>query len=403
MTNAERQKAAAKILERGIIKHVLPTEKEFAERLAGEKPMRFYIGADPTSTSLHLSHAKNYMLLEEFRQLGHEVIVLIGDFTARIGDPTDKTATRAQLSREDVVVNVKNWLEQIKPLMDFDVKKNPPRIMYNHDWLSKLTMEDVVNLAANVTVQQMLERDMFQKRLAEEKPIHLHEFLYPLMQGYDSVAMDVDVELCGTDQIFNALVGRTLLKKFKNKDKFVVAVNLMENPITGELMSKSRGTGIFLNYSAVDMYGAIMAQPDEMTKIFLINNTRIALDEIEKMISELGPRDAKMKTAWEITKIFHGEEAANSAQEDFVKKFQKKEVPDEMIEVSLGTDKLDLLSILKKCQPESSVSDLRRLVDQGGIKLRGEEIKKDVHEQIEIPADGLVLKAGKRNWFMLKR
>lgn len=403
MTNAERQQAAAKILERGIIKHVLPAEKEFAERLAGEKPMRFYIGADPTSTSLHLSHAKNYMLLEEFRQLGHEVIVLIGDFTARIGDPTDKTATRSQLSREDVVANVKNWLEQIKPLMDFEAKENPPRILYNHDWLSKLTMEDVVNLASNVTVQQMLERDMFQKRLAEEKPIHLHEFLYPLMQGYDSVAMDVDVELCGTDQIFNALVGRTLLKKFKNKDKFVVAVNLMENPITGELMSKSRGTGIFLNYSAVDMYGAIMAQPDEMTKIFLINNTRIALEEIAKMISELGPRDAKMKTAWEITKIFHGEAAAQSAQEDFIKKFQKKEVPDEMVEVSLGTDKLDLLSILKKCQPESSVSDLRRLVEQGGIKLGGEEVKKEVHEQIAIPTEGLVLKAGKRNWFMLKR
>lgn len=403
MINQERQQLVAEIMSRGIIKQVLPDEKEFATRLAGDKPMRFYIGADPTSTALHLSHAKNYMLLEEFRKLGHEVIVLIGDFTARIGDPTGKSSTRAQLSRDDVVKNVGSWLEQIKPLMDFSAKENPPRILYNHDWLSKLTMEDVVNLASNVTVQQMLERDMFEKRLAEEKPIHLHEFLYPLMQGYDSVAMDVDVELCGTDQIFNALMGRTLLKKLKNKDKFVVAVNLMENPVTGELMSKSRGTGIFLDYSAVDMYGALMAQPDEMTKIFLINNTRLPLTEIDKIISELGPRDAKMRTAWEVTKIFHGEEAANSAQDDFVKRIQKKEAPDEMQEISLGADKLDLLSILKKCQTESSASELRRLIEQGGVKLGGEEVKKDVYEQIEIPAEGLALKVGKRNWFKLKR
>ena len=187
--------------------------------------------------------------------------------------------------------------------MDFEAKDNPPEIVYNNDWLSKLTMEDVVNLASNVTVQRMLERDMFQKRMAEEKPIYLHEFMYPLMQGYDSVALDVDVELCGTDQIFNALMGRTLIKKFKNKDKFVVAVNLMENPLTGELMSKSRGTGIFLNFSPEDMYGGIMSQPDEMIKVFLVNNTRFPLDEIEKIISEMNHRDAKMKTAYEIRVI----------------------------------------------------------------------------------------------------
>jgi len=235
------------ILERGTIVNILPTKKEFRDRLLNGKPMRFYIGFDATSPTLHLSHAKNLILLEKFRKLGHEVVVLFGDFTARIGDPSGESLTRKQLSREDVLSNVENWKKLIKPLMDFEAKENPPKIMYNHDWLSKLNFEDIINLASNFTVQQIIERDMFQKRLKEEKPIYLHEFLYPLMQGYDSVVIDVDVEVCGTDQIFNALAGRTLLKKIKNKDKFVVAVTLMENPKNGELMSKSKGTGVFLD------------------------------------------------------------------------------------------------------------------------------------------------------------
>lgn len=402
MTIQEKTKKVESVLRRGIIKQILPTEREFKDRLINDK-LRFYIGADPTSTALHLSHAKNYMLLEEFRQLGHEVIVLIGDFTARIGDPTGKESARKQLTREEVVKNVEGWLRQIKPLMDFSDKENPAKIMYNHDWLSKLSMEDVVNLASHVTVQQMLERDMFEKRMKEEKPIFLHEFLYPLMQGYDSVAMDVDVELCGTDQIFNALMGRTLLKKLKNKEKFVVAVNLMENPETGELMSKSRGTGIFLDFSSTDMYGAIMAQPDEMTEVFLVNNTRIPLEEIVSLERSLGPKEFKMKTAYEVVKIFYGEKQAEEAQADFVTKFQKKEIPDEMIEVGLGDTKTDLLSILNKCLPEMSNSELRRLVEQGGVKIDGKETKNDVKEDVNIPRAGLILKVGKRNWFRIKK
>jgi tyrosyl-tRNA synthetase len=198
MNEQERLTKAEAILNRGIVVNILPDRKSFVERLASENPMRMYIGADPTSTALHLSHAKNYMLLEEFRKLGHEVIVLFGDFTAKIGDPTDRLSARKQLTTEEVMENVKHWVEQIRPLMDFDAEVNPPVVKFNSEWLSKLSMEDVVNLASNITVQQMLERDMFEKRINEQKPIHLHEFLYPLMQGYDSVAMDVDVELCGT-------------------------------------------------------------------------------------------------------------------------------------------------------------------------------------------------------------
>jgi tyrosyl-tRNA synthetase len=394
ITDKDKIKA---VLDRGIIVNMLPSKEEFIEALSTRK-LRFYIGADPTSTALHLSHGKNYMLLEEFRQLGHEVIVLIGDFTARIGDPSDRSAARKQLTREEVVANVESWLEQIKPLMNFDDPINPPKIMYNHDWLASLTMEDVINLASNVTVQQLLERDMFEKRMNENKPIYLHEFMYPLMQGYDSVAMDVDVELCGTDQIFNALMGRTLIKKFKNKDKFVVAVNLMENPKTGELMSKSRGTGIFLNATAEDMFAGVMAQPDEMIKVFLINNTRMPLAEIEELLLAANPRDAKMKTAYEITKIFHGETNAQIASDAFVQKFQKRETPDEMPIITAAKSELTLLEIVKQCLPETSNSELKRLITQGGVKLDN-ETKIESEEKITLTKEGIVVKAGKRNWF----
>ena len=261
------QKIIEEIFSRGVVVEVLPSKEELIKKMIAGDKLRIYIGADPTSDSLHLSHAKNYMFLEELRQLGHEVIVLVGDFTAQIGDPTDKTAARVQLSEKQVKENVRSWINQIQPLMNFKDKTNPPRILYNSEWLSKLSFKDVVLLASNFTVQQMLARDMFSKRIKEDTPIYLHEFLYPLMQGYDSVAMDVDVELCGTDQTFNALAGRTLVKRLKDKEKFVITVNLMENPKTKELMSKSRGTGVFLSASPNDMFGQIMAQPDEMIEI----------------------------------------------------------------------------------------------------------------------------------------
>ncbi len=397
-----KQRLVEEILTRGVIKEILPTKEEFKTRLLSDDKLSFYIGADPTSNSLHLSHAKNYMVLEDFRKLGHKVYVLIGDFTARIGDPTEKSTTRKQLSREEVLVNVKSWVEQIRPLMDFDAKENPPEIVYNNDWLAKLTMEDVINLASNVTVQRMLERDMFQKRMTEEKPIYLHEFMYPLMQGYDSVALNVDVELCGTDQIFNALMGRTLLKKLKNKDKFVVAVNLMENPVTGELMSKSRGTGIFLNFSAEDMYGAIMSQPDEMIRVFLVNNTRISLPEIDAILNDNNPRDAKMKTAYEITKIFHGASGASLAQETFIKKVQKKEAPDDLETISIGSDKESLFNILKKSLKNKSNSDIKRLVDQGAVRIEN-KVYSNLEELIELNSEGLNMNVGKRLWLKISK
>ena len=394
-----REKIVDEILDRGIITSIIPDRESFRERLLSAEPMKMYIGADPTSTSLHLSHAKNFMLLEEFRLLGHEVILLFGDFTARIGDPSDRMSARKQLTGEEVRENVKEWSKQIKPLMDFEAKVNPPRIVFNADWLSKLTMEDVVNLASQVTVQHMLERDMFVRRMKEEKPIHLHEFMYPLMQGYDSVALEVDVELCGTDQTFNALVGRTLLNKLKGKEKFVVTVNLMENPKTGDLMSKSKGTGVFLNTTPFDMFGGVMKQSDEMTEILLINNTRVSLDEIEKILKSENPRDAKMRAAFEVTKIFHGEDEAKKAKEKFIELVQKKNVVEDLPEVKVKKDKMTLFDVLKECLGESvSNSEINRLIDQGAVKVDG-EVWADRGAEVKIPKEGVTLKVGKKQWF----
>jgi len=395
----EKARHVDQILERGVISDIIPDNKEeFKQRLINDK-LRIYLGADPTSTALHLGHAKSYMLLEEFRQLGHEVVVLFGDFTARIGDPTDRESVRKQLSKEEVESNVRDWVRQLKPIIDFDDQENPARIMYNAEWLAKLSFEDVIELASNVTVQRMLERDMFEKRMREETPIYLHEFMYPLMQGYDSVAMDVDVELCGTDQIFNAMVGRTLLRKYKDKEKYVVAVGLTANPITGELMSKSKGTGIFLDYTPFDMYGAVMSQPDEMIRVLLISNTRLPLDEVERLAGSDNPRDAKMRTAWEITKIFHGETEADRAQDRFVSLIQKKETVDDIPEVKLDKNPDTLFNILKQClADEMSNSEIRRLIAQNSIKLDG-ETKNDQDEEIEFSEEGNVVKVGKKKWF----
>ena len=388
------------ILERGTIVEILPEKKEFKKMLLSGKKLRFYIGFDATAPTLHLSHAKNFMLLEKFRKLGHEVIVLFGDFTARVGDPTGEESARKQLTKKEVDKNVKEWKRQIKPLMNFDDKKNPPKIMYNNKWLSKLNLEDVLNLSGNFTVQQIIERDMFQKRLKEKKPIYLNEFLYPLMQGYDSVEMEVDVELCGTDQIFNALVGRTLLKKIKNKEKFVVAVTLMENPKTGELMSKSKGTGVFLNASANDMYGKIMAQPDEMMRVLFVNCTNLSLDEIKRILSKESPRDAKALLAFEIVKIFYGEKKAKIAEEEFNKIFSKKQKPTDMSEYEVSEKNIALVDLLVDVKFAKSKSEAKRLIKQGGVKLNDEVIK-DEKAEVKLKG-GEILKVGKRRFVKIK-
>ncbi|MFA6467152.1 MAG: tyrosine--tRNA ligase [Patescibacteria group bacterium] len=397
--NTDPQKIQ-EILDRGTIVEVLPDKKEFANQLKSGRQLRFYIGIDATAPTLHLSHAKNFMLMEKFRQLGHEVIILFGDFTARIGDPTGENKSRPQLSRKDVMANIKQWQKLVKPLMGFNAKTNPPKIMYNHSWLSKLSMEELISLASNFTVQQIIERDMFQKRLKENKPIHLHEFLYPLMQGYDSVAMNVDVEVCGTDQIFNALAGRTLIRKLKNKDKFVVAVTLMENPKTGELMSKSKGTGVFLDTSPKDMYGQIMSQSDEMIEILFVNCTLLTLSEIKKIMTLPNPRDAKAKLALEVVTMFHGESNAKKAAQEFENIFKRGGQPDKIEEYAIKASSINPADLLLEMKLVSSKGEARRLIDGGGMKLNDQKIS-SWKNNIDIKS-GDIIQAGKRKFGKIK-
>lgn len=378
------------------VEEILPGKKELKELLLSGKRLRIYIGTDATGASLHLGHATNYIILEKFRQLGHEVIFLIGDFTSRIGDPTDKKDTaRKQQSREEVVQHTKTWIDQVRPVIDVDNTENPVRILYNHDWLSKLTFEDVVHLASNFTVQQMLERDMFEKRIAGGKPLYLHELFYPLMQGYDSVAMDVDIEMCGMDQKFNALAGRTLLKQLKNKEKFVFITTLLENPRTGEkMMSKSLGTGVFLDFDEGRMYGAVMAQPDENMQQLFTDCTKLTLSEITEILKAANPRDAKMKLAFEITCIYHGNDGAERAQNLFIETFQKGNVPEDVLEITP-----DYIDALLTAEVVASKAELRRLLEAGGVRdAESGEKYSEIPQQVSAP---IVLKIGKRRFVKL--
>jgi tyrosyl-tRNA synthetase len=399
ITDPERIDA---ILNRGVIVDVLPSKEEFRKKLLAGERMRFYLGGDATGNNLHLSHAKNFMLLEEFRQLGHEAIFLIGDFTARIGDPSAQEGVRKVLSKEEVSHNVKLFRKQVKNLLTLKkASENPAVIKYNSKWLSKLKFEQILELAANFTVQQMLERNMFAKRMQEQRPIYLHEFLYPLMQGYDSVAMNVDAEIGGTDQTFNMLAGRTLLKRVKNKEKFVVVVNLLENPKTGALMSKSKGIGVFLGATPKEMFGQIMAQPDEMIEILYINCTRVPLDEIALLMKKTGAevKKVKLRLAEKIVEKIHGKEATQRAREEFERVFSKKDLPEKLEEIRMSGSPIDLLSLLTETKLTRSRSEARRLIEGGAVEVN-QRVIVDPEARIEMEKD-VVLRVGKKKFIKI--
>ena len=358
------------ILERSI-DTIYPSKEDLKKSLLSGKRLSIYMGIDPTATYVHLGHATNYLLLKRLHSLGHKIIVLIGDFTAMIGDPSDKTSTRRRLTREDVTKNLKSFKSQISKILDFENTNNKIEFSFNSEWLGKLSFEDVIEIASNFTVQQMLERDNFEKRIKENKPLYVHEFFYPLMQGYDSVALGVDVEIGGTDQTFNMLAGRTLLKKMKNKEKFVITTTLLENPATGEkLMSKSLGTGVGLDLEPNEMFGKTMALPDEAIIQCFIDCTEISLDEVssieKKLSGGINMRDTKMRLAREITALYHGDKEAAKAEEFFVTAFQKNETPEDVIEVS-GIGK-KLSDVLVGSKIVSSKSEFKRLVGSGAVR-----------------------------------
>lgn len=349
---------------------VYPSADALRERLLSGERLTAYVGIDPTSTYVHLGHSTNYLLLERLHALGHRVVVLVGDFTAMIGDP-DKGAARTRLTPEEVQANLATFKEQIGKLLPFDDEKNPIEFKLNSAWLSKLGFAEVIDLASSFTVQHMIERDLFERRINEQKPLYLHEFLYPLMQGYDSVAMSVDLEIGGTDQTFNMLAGRTLVRRMQDREKLVLATTLLENPVTGEqLMSKSKGTGIALNASPDEMFGKTMALPDEAIIQVFTDCTRVPLEEIDAKRARLSagenPRDLKLELALEIVRMYHDAEAAADAMTSWIGAFTEKGIPENVPAYPVTTD-MTLLEAITHHGLASSRTEARRLFEQGAV------------------------------------
>ena len=390
------------LLSRGVEK-IYPSASLLKKKLMTGEPIKLYCGYDPSAPSLHIGHAISFNKLSQFQKLGHKVVFLIGDFTGMIGDPTDKTAARKKLSREEVLKNSKEYQKQGASFLSFS-GDNSAKLMYNSEWNDKLTFKDLIELSSNFTVQQMIQRDMFQERLKEEKPIYLHEFMYPLAQGYDSYAMDVDLEVGGNDQMFNMMRGRDLQKVLRNKEKFVMTLKLLADD-SGKKMGKSEGNTVFLDEKANDMFGKVMSWSDGLIINAFELCTQVPMSEIrtmkQQMINnEVNPRDLKMKLAYEIVKIFHDKSSAQVAQDYFINTFQKKEIPDEIVEIKIKGKNRKIVDLLIEGSLVESKGEARRLIEQGGIKIDGEVIK-EVNTEIDLK-EGMIIQRGKRQFIKIK-
>lgn len=386
------------ILERGVEEVIV--RKELEALLRSGKKITLYLGIDPTGFKLHLGHAIALRRLRDFQRLGHHVIFLIGNFTALIGDTSDKTSPRPPLTTQQIEANFKTYKEQASKILDF----SKIELRYNGDWLSKLTFKDILELANKFTVQQMIERDMYQRRIAEAKPIGLHEFLYPLMQGYDSVAMDVDLEVGGRDQLFNMLAGRTLQKVLKNREKHVLTMKLLEGT-DGRKMAKTYGNVINITDSPDEQYGRVMSIKDELILTYFELCTDVAMEEIkalEQGIREGGnPRDFKMHLAREIITLYHGKEAAQKAEKEFVQIFQKKDKPSKIPEKTLSEASYTICDLLHKTGLVPSKSEARRLIESGGVHIDDKRIS-DPKMTVSLSKKPLLIKVGKRHFMNVK-
>jgi len=377
------------VLTRGVAE-VLPKKDKLAA-LMQQKKIRLYLGIDPTGNFLTLGHGVVLRKLQQFADLGHDVILLIGNGTVKIGDPTGRDSTRPVLTDEMIMENFKHWKEQASKILDFE----KIRILKNGDWLDSMSFPDIIRLLGKVTVQQLMERDMFQERLKKGQPIHGHEILYPMLQGYDSVEMEVDLEIGGTDQTFNMLMGRTLLRQIKEKEKSVLSVPII-NGTDGRKMSKSYGNFIALNEEPKEMFGKLMSIKDEEMEMYFEIFTDIDMTKAKTLIKD-SPRDAKILLAKTIVTWLHDKTAAEQGFKDFENKFVKQGTPDEMPEFKVS-EPTSILTILTDITSFAvSGSEARRFIQQGGVSVDGEKII-EVKAEMEGSSDGKVLKVGKRKW-----
>ncbi|WP_236587530.1 tyrosine--tRNA ligase [Tumebacillus amylolyticus] len=392
------------VLTRGAAE-VIPVEdleKKVRKSIKTGKQLTVKLGIDPTGADLTLGHTVVLQKLRHFQDMGHKVQLLIGDFTGMIGDPTDRTEARKQLTREEVLENAATFKEQAFKVLDTDPAKI--EVMYNSDWLSKLNFADVLELASKMTVARMLERDDFKKRYEGKMPISLHEFMYPLMQGYDSVAMKCDVEIGGTDQTFNVLMGRMLQEKDGQEPQVVITMPLLVGLDGVKKMGKSAGNYIGVTEGANEQYGKTMSIPDHLIASYFELVTDVPVVEVKAIKQgledkSLHPRDAKMALGRAIVTKYHGEEAAQEAENYFKTVFQNREIPEDLPEYEVEPGTKWIVALLTELKLAPSNGEARRLIQQGGLKINSEKIE-DPQLQLDVE-DGMILQAGKRKFAKL--
>lgn len=376
------EKSVEEFLTRGV-ENIYPNKEFLKKQLLSGKKLTMYLGIDPTGPTLHMGHAVPLKKLKEFQELGHQVIMLIGDFTAMIGDPTDKSATRKQLTRKQVLNNCKLYKKQASTFLKFGF--GGAKLKYNSKWLGKMRFADVLDLASKMTVDQMLKRDMFQKRAEENKPVYIHEFMYPLMQGYDSVAMDVDGEIGGNDQTFNMLTGRNLMKEINGKEKFVITMKLLEDS-NGKKMGKTEGNMLSMLDSESEMFGKVMSWTDGMILPAFEISTDVSMEEIKKIEKDLqggiNPKESKLKLAYEIVRIYYGDIKAKEAMNEWERTFSQKEMPTDI--PTIKPTQYDILTVLVESKMSPSRGEARRNIEQKGVRVN----------EVDISDDKLIVKAG---------
>lgn len=389
-----------KIIKRGVAE-ILPEALLIEKLQRSEKtgvPLRVKLGLDPTAPDIHLGHTVVLRKLRQFQDLGHHIIILIGDFTGRIGDPSGKSETRKQLSEEEIYTNAKTYEEQIFRILD----KDKTEVTFNSKWLGPLTLADVVKLAAKYTVARMLERDDFNNRFKECRPISIHEFFYPLMQGYDSVALRADIEFGGTDQKFNLLMGRHLQEEYGQEPQIAITMPILEGLDGVNKMSKSLGNYIGINEAPGEIYGKAMSIPDELMVRYYELVTDVTLEELDAIREGLAngtchPRDTKMQLAHILVRMYHGQEAADAAQEEFIRVFQKHDLPDDIPEIAVpDKSKVWLPKLMVQLNLAASNGEAKRAIQQGAVKIDGEKVT-DPDMELE-PVTGMVIQVGKRRF-----
>jgi tyrosyl-tRNA synthetase len=390
------------LLKRGTVE--IFTEVDLAEKLTeaarAGRQLRIKLGLDPTSPDIHLGHTVVLRKMRQFQDLGHKAVLIIGDYTARIGDPTGQSAARPMLSCEEIEKNAKTYFQQAGKILDASEQKLEVR--YNSEWLEKLTLMELIRLAAKKTVAQMLQRDSFKLRLKQDEDVYTHEFLYPLMQGYDSVAIQSDVELGGTDQTFNNLVGRDIQRAYGQKPQVVITTPILVGLDGKEKMSKSKGNYVGVTDEPNDMFGKIMSISDNMMENYFTLLTHLPGDKIGELLDpgKTHPKDAKVLLGKTIVAQFYGKAAADAAAEEFDRVFAKKQRPDDMPQWPLPPEPISVKRLLVSCGAVTSASEAKRMVTQGAVSIDGLKII-DPNEQIT-PVDGQVVRVGKLMFGQIK-